>query len=96
MADDVTIGGIIKTSIVSAFTFAVALIWKDVIVDFMEFIFPESNYLFYSFLTAVFATVLVIIAIFLILKAERETEIITGRIIKRNNRNREVNLNENE
>ncbi len=72
----VTIGGIIKTSIVTAFTIATALIWKDVIMDSIHKFFPAKDLLFYEFLVAVFATIAVVILLYLILRAEDETEIV--------------------
>lgn len=69
----ITIGGIIKTSIVTAFTIAAALIWKDVIEEIIKVLFP-SDILFYKFIFAIIATILVVIAIYLILKTEESAE----------------------
>lgn len=71
---NVTIGGIIQTSIVTAFTIAAALIWKDVIEGTLKKLFPTGDLLIYQFLVAVLATIIVVIAIYLTLKAEAETE----------------------
>ena len=68
----VTISGIVKTSIVTAFTIAAALIWKDVITGFIENIVPAGEALVYKFIAAVFATIIIVIAIFIILKTEAE------------------------
>ncbi len=74
----ITVGGIIKTSIVTAFTIATALIWKDVIVESIELIFPAEQ-LLYKFLTAILATVITVIAIYIILKTQKETEVVLGK-----------------
>ena len=43
MVKKVSIEGIVSTSIVTAFTIAAALIWKDVIVEIIEIFFPSSE-----------------------------------------------------
>lgn len=70
----VTISGIVKTSIVTAFTIAAALIWKDVIIATINLIFPPQDFLFYQFLAATIATIIVVISIYVILKTEQQTE----------------------
>jgi len=72
----ITIGGIIKTSIVTAFTIATALIWKDVIVDIITMFVPAEEQLFYKILVAVIATVIMVAVIYLILEAQKETEVV--------------------
>jgi len=69
-----TVSGIVKTSIVTAFTLATALIWKDVIVEAIELFVPQSNALIYKLLAAIFSTVLVVIAIYIILNTEYRAE----------------------
>ncbi len=69
-----TIPGIIKTSIVTAFTIAAALIWKDVIIETIELLVPTGGALFYKLFAAVLSTVLVVIALYVILKTESEAE----------------------
>lgn len=71
--DEPKIGGIIKTAVVTAFTLAAALIWKDVISHAIEVLFPTSI-LLYEFLAAIIVTILAIIAIYLILKTEVSAE----------------------
>ncbi|GBE19533.1 hypothetical protein BMS3Abin17_00257 [archaeon BMS3Abin17] len=83
----ITIGGIVKTSIVTAFTIAAALIWKDVITESIRRFFPSGDALYYEFLTAIIATVFVIIAIYVVLKTEAEAENIV-RTIKNMNKTR--------
>ena len=43
-----TLGGLMKTSVVYAFSLAAALIWKDVIVEFIEIIVPPGEELMYK------------------------------------------------
>ena len=74
MSNEVSMGEIIKTSIVAAFTIAAALIWKDVITDIINIIIPPSNRVFYKFIAAIIATLIIIIAIYLILRTESEAE----------------------
>ena len=74
MANEVSISGIVKTSIVTAFTIATALIWKDFIENLIKTFVEPSQALKYQFLAASFSTIFVIIAIYFILKAESEVE----------------------
>lgn len=82
MVDEVSVGGIVKTSIVTAFTIATALIWKDVISEFIGIIFP-GDVLFYKFVAAVVATLVIVVVIYFILKAEAETEVVWSKIKKK-------------
>ncbi len=79
MVKKVSIEGIVSTSIVTAFTIAAALIWKDVIVEIIEIFFPSSEIIYYKFGAAIIATILVVIAIYVMLKTEEETEGILRR-----------------
>jgi len=69
-----TVPRIIETSIVSAFTIAAVLIWKDVIVEAIDLLVPHGDTLMYKFIVAVFSTVVVIIAIYVILNTEKRAE----------------------
>lgn len=82
----ITIGGIIKTSVVTGFTIATALIWKEVVIDAIHAFFPPQDVLLYEFLVAIIATVLIVLFIYLVLKAEDETEIVIKRLRKSNKR----------
>lgn len=73
---DISIKKVIQTALVTAFTFAVALIWKETILESIHYFFPTGPELFYKFLVAVIATLIIIIAIFLIYKTEEETEFL--------------------
>ncbi len=81
-----TTSQIIQTSIITAFTIAAALIWKDVIVEFIELLVPPPTGLIYKFIAAVIATLLVVIAIYALLKTESEAEKVIKEIKKRNNK----------
>ncbi len=59
----------IITSLTTAFIIVAALIWKDVIIEFIALIFP-ANELIYKFITAVVATAFVAIMVYILLKAE--------------------------
>lgn len=78
---EASIESIIKTSIITAFTITVALIWKDVITEIIELIIPSGSELFYKFIAAIIATLLVIIVIYIIL----ETEYGAKKILKKLN-----------
>ena len=81
----VTVSGIIKTSIVTAFTIATALIWKEVITDTIHVFFPGEE-LLYKFITAIIATIIIIIVIYTILSAEKESEVIFKKIRDKKNK----------
>jgi len=63
---------IIERAIIPAFTIATAFIWKDVILDFIKEIVPQSDLLFYKFLTAVLATIFIMGIIYVILRTEHK------------------------
>lgn len=78
-----TIVSIIKSSLLTAFSIAAALIWKDVIIEFIE-VFLPGDALFYKFLAAIIATLFVVLGIYLILKTEDEAK----RLLRNWNRKR--------
>ena len=69
---------VIHTSIITAFSLAAALIWKDVIMDAIKYVVPPGEMLFYKFLAALIATGIVILAIYIILKTEQEASSFLG------------------
>ncbi len=79
-----SVKSIINASIVSAFTIAAALIWKDVITGFIDLFVPPGEELFFKFVAAAIATLLVIVAIYILLKTESKA----GSIIKKFGKNR--------
>ncbi|MFH1256764.1 MAG: DUF5654 family protein [Candidatus Diapherotrites archaeon] len=76
----VSFGGIVKTSLVTAFTIAVALIWKDFIVEVIALLVPPGEEVLYKFIAAVLSTAAVIIAIYLVLETESEAETLVKKI----------------
>ena len=72
----------IEQAIIYAFTLAVALIWKDVILDMIEVIVPAKEELLAKILTAIIATIFVIVIIFLFLRTESQAESVLKKIKK--------------
>jgi len=68
------VSDVITTSIISAFTIAAALIWRDVVTDIIMILVPIGDRIYYKALAAVIATVFVIIAIYIVLNAEKKAE----------------------
>ncbi len=76
----ITVSNIIQTSIVTAFTIAAALIWKDVIVEFIDLVFPSEGALLYKFIAAILATAVVVVAIYAVLETESEADKVIKKI----------------
>ena len=68
----------VETALVTAFVIATAFIWKDVILNTINQFVPAGEELFYQFLTATIATIVLIIAVYLIFKTEEEAEFVIG------------------
>ena len=83
MKQEVTIGSIVKTSVVTAFTIAAALIWTNVITETINRIVSPGELLLYKFVAAIIATIFVVIAIYIILKTESRAESILKKLKKR-------------
>ena len=81
-----SVQSIIQTAIISAFTIATALIWKDVITGFIDVVLPHQSALLYKFIAAILATMMVVIAIMVILRTETEAEVVIKKIKKNNHR----------
>jgi hypothetical protein len=71
---------VVKTAIVSAFTIATALIWKEIIVETIDFFFPAGDNLFYKFIVGVLVLIISIIAIYLVLSTEDEPEYLIDKL----------------
>jgi hypothetical protein len=71
----------IKTAILSAFTIAAALIWKDVIEEAIRFFMPDNQFIT-RLGVAVFATIIVIIIIYIILKTDSEAKALIRNLNK--------------
>ena len=72
----------IEQAVIYGFTLVVAFFWKDVIEEFIEVIVPPSEELFAKFITAILATVLIIIMIYSILRTEKHAEKMLKQIKK--------------
>lgn len=70
---------IIQSSLVMAFTIAAALIWKDVITEVIETFVPAGDELLFKVFGAIFATILVILGIYLTVKTESGAEEVIER-----------------
>ena len=81
---DISIANITKTTILYAFTFTTALIWKDVIIEFIHLVVPASEQLEYKFLAALVATGIIIAAAYVILQTEHEAEVVIERLKAKN------------
>jgi len=80
---NVTVHDTVTTALVTAFTIAAALIWKDVIMEFIELIVPPGQELLYKVIAAVIATIMVLIAIFIVLQTDKEAEYLVRRLKRR-------------
>ena len=83
MAERITARSIIKSSLITAFTIAAALIWKDVISDFIAQIIPAKQEFFYEVVAALIATAVIVIIIFVIIETESEAEEFIERVKKK-------------
>ena len=70
---------VINSSLITAFTIAAALIWKDVITELIELLIPNNGQLFSQLIAAILATIFVIGAIYIILKTEDKAESVVKR-----------------
>lgn len=77
------IGHFVQTALITAFTIAAALIWKDVIIEAIELIVPASEELLFKLLAALIATIVAVIGITAVLKTEAEAEHVFRNIGKK-------------
>jgi Mg2+/citrate symporter len=77
------IASTIQASLITAATIATALIWKDVIVDVIEVIVPPTEELTVKLITALLATLVVVVGLYLLLQTEEEAEIVIQKIKKK-------------
>ena len=70
----IAFGHVIQSSIVTAITLTAALVWKDILIEFIELIVPPDKELFYKAIAASIITALLIVAIYPLLKTESEAE----------------------
>jgi hypothetical protein len=83
---NVKIGTVIKTGIITAFTFVTALIWKDVLISSIEKFFPANDALKYEFYLAIIATFILILVIYIVFKTESEIEYLVGKVKRLENK----------
>lgn len=81
--EKVRIHTLVKTSIITTFTFVTALIWRDVIFDIIKLMIPQSEQLTAKIIFAVIATVLAILIMYAFLETEYDTEILLKKIMKK-------------
>ena len=60
----------LSTLVVSSFGFVAALFWRDAIRDFLDLIIPAWQGVVYSFVAAIIVTIMAIVTIYLLSKAE--------------------------
>ena len=80
---NINIKTVIKTSLVTAFTFTTALIWKDALLKIIEAYVPAQQEIHFILLSAFIATVILIGLIYLFLQTEREAEYVTHLVINK-------------
>ncbi|MFH1972589.1 MAG: DUF5654 family protein [archaeon] len=73
---------ILKTAMIAALTFVVALIWRDVIMEFIGVFVPAGDELLFKFITAFIATIFVIMLMYIFLKTEQEAEYLVKKFKK--------------
>ena len=72
----------IEQAVIYGFTLVVAFFWKDVIEEFIEVIVPPGEELFAKFITAILATILVVVMIYTILRTEKQADKMLKQIKK--------------
>lgn len=72
---DYSLTRFIKSTLVTSFMIALALLWEGVILDFIRYYFPAGgNKLGYELLVSIIVTVIIIIILYVILKTEKNAE----------------------
>ena|SRR3989338_436362 len=61
---------IVFTAIITALSFVVGLFWRDAIADTINSIIPEGEGLFFKYLAAVIATIIVVIFAYILVRAQ--------------------------
>ena len=65
---------IMLTAIVTAMAFVVGLFWRDAITAAIEQIVPSGEGLFYKFAAAIIVTVVVVIAVYILMRGQKLAE----------------------
>ena len=76
----VKIDTVIRTGIITAFTFVTALIWRDVLTSAIKKFFPAQDAFKYELYLAIIATFILILVIYIVFKTESEIEYLVGRV----------------
>ncbi|HLD04887.1 MAG TPA: DUF5654 family protein [Candidatus Nanoarchaeia archaeon] len=71
---------------ITAFTIAAGLIWKDVIIEALNHVVPPQQALFYKLIAAVIATIILFTVLYTFLKTEDEAETLFRKIRKKRKR----------
>ncbi|MBU0907007.1 MAG: hypothetical protein KKD18_05045 [Nanoarchaeota archaeon] len=80
MVRPISISKVIHAALISAFSIATALIWKDVVLHIIEKFAPAQNALMYEVLVAITATILLIIVLYIILRTESQAEFVMKKL----------------
>jgi uncharacterized protein YacL len=72
--EKLNIRGVILSAIFTAFGFIIALVWRDAIMATIELIKPSGQGLFYSYFTAIFVTIFVIVIAYILIKLNQRIE----------------------
>lgn len=62
--------GIMISAIITAMAFVVGLFWRDAITETIKIVAPQGTGLVYSYITAVIATVIVVIMAYVLMKTQ--------------------------
>ena len=63
--------GLVIGSIITSLAFVVGLFWRDAIVDTINQFIPEGEGLVYKYITAIIATITVVILAYILLKSQQ-------------------------
>jgi hypothetical protein len=63
--------GVMIASIITAISFAVALMWRDAITETIKIYFPGGENIFFRYFSAVVITIIGVIASFVLLKSQK-------------------------
>jgi hypothetical protein len=62
--------GVIITAIITALAFVVGLFWRDAIAETIDLLAPRGEGLLYSYITAIVATVFVVVMAYILMKTQ--------------------------
>jgi|APSaa5957512576_1039674.scaffolds.fasta_scaffold75352_1 hypothetical protein len=73
----------VHTALITAFTLTAAFLWRDAIVAAIIYFVPPNRVILYEFIIALIATLILILAVYLIFKTESEAKHISILIQKK-------------